>query len=240
MKDYSIEFEKLFYKEGTLEERQSIKSKLSDNPEMAKAYNEYLSLMNHINKRDRVNQSLEVLQSVHKEYTQPRKVNSRRIWVILGMVLLSLGVLLIIKGKDEKSKASSTQELYASFYQKPEIDLNSRSQSSVHKGIEYYQNNNFKKAIVALDTTSVALRDQSMILFAKSIAIHEQNSLEQAQKEFDSIAKAYPSMKSTMSWYKALNFLKHNDPNQAKKQLMEIGQSSSYYQKALDLLKRLK
>lgn len=239
MKDYSLEFEKLFYKDGSPQELKEIQELVNSNREIAKEYEMYVSFHNHISKRDRVNHSLNVLESVHNNSVNQKKTNNRLILALVGIIFLAIGLLLLFQNNTQKPSPDKAQELYAAYYEKPIIELNSRSANNNQSGIEYYENSNFLKAIVTLDTTGSSKGDQPLILLAKAISIHETSGMKEAQQVFDHLSSAHPSLSSTITWYKALNFLKHQEMNSAKKELHSIKESSNYYSKAQELLNEM-
>lgn len=239
MKDHSLEFEKLFYKDGTPDELKSIQDLINSNSDIAKEYEMFVSFHNHIRKRDRVNESLKVLESEHNNALKHKSWNLRKVLWLIGLVLLSLGMFYILQSGKEKSEKNQATHLYAAYYEKPIIDLNSRSNKKTKSGIEYYQNSAFVKAITYLDTTGIAKGDQPLILLAKAISIHETSSMNEAQKAFVDLDTLYPQLESTISWYKALNYLKHDNMNLAMAELLKIEKTSYYYSKSIQLLKDL-
>jgi hypothetical protein len=238
--------EKYISNELTEQEQLAFEQQLQTDAELAEAYAMYVSIYDTMQSKEVANEAplLETTTTLNEQYfttnfaTKPLKNNVRRMFFLAAAAaaILVLVFTLLPLG----NKKLTNKELYAKYtvHEKvEEITRGDNKDSTFNKAAQLYNAKNFKDAIPLY----AKIKDSSsQALFLYGVCNMEMNENTVAIKSFDTLIDGTSTYKEKAELYKALVYLKKNDVENCKKQLLSINKYSSYIKEANALYEKLK
>jgi len=172
---------------------------------------------------------------------QHRDTKNPRIWSLVRNIaaILILGILLTYVFLP---KSMTSEELYTSYYEAPELELNYRGGDDdrvVAQLSQYYEAKNYMSYIKLADQQDSLILARPTLQFAKAIAYVETENLTSAIPLFEKL-RTNPLHKKRSQWYLALTYLNEGNLDKAKSILNEIADGQgSYNNKAKEILGKL-
>jgi tetratricopeptide (TPR) repeat protein len=183
------------------------------------------------------------LNSIHKDAQRKGIVRSLGVYRLAGIaaamaLLIGFGTLMF-----NMFGTSSTQQLYAAYFQQEKSVLNVRSaglnmEQTVMQGMQYYEMNKFEIAIAMFDMEPGNLLGK----LYSGISYMELNDFEKAMGYFNFIIQHKDNLFIDQSeWYLSLCYLKTNRMEEASRLLDKIANERGVFKtKAQMLLNELK
>ena len=106
------------------------------------------------------------------------------------------------------------------------------------KAYEAYDNGRYDEAMILFEDITKSADDPIVYLCLGNAQL-KVGQLEKAEKSFNHVLTKHEDLVTPASWYLALTYLKQNRMERAKSALWQISKSSTYGEKAQNLLKDL-
>lgn len=241
------EDQKLFqeYLDGAMSsmDKKRFEGKLWNDSEFKKNFELYKEMNSYLGESELHGKALEKLRSYMPDNeTSESKTKSWLIPVLLFSILIA-GLLFLWQKYVETPSTKTNEQLYAEYFDPGEISLSQRGyeMDSLLNIAQYNFNHKAYDEALRAFKLYESLNDSlnTSLDFYKAICLLNENQLGQIIKLFDKVSESSELYKRDVFWYKALSYLKLNDNDLAKKELLQIDKSSVHYQKALRFLKEI-
>ena len=243
-----VAFEKLLNENPEIREELLLSEEINDHLlERRKDYdipdNEYVGRLRSFLKSDENKEIQQTITNIGKEYSV-NSSKSRRSGALMiaasiaAIVFVSLGYWIF-------GGSVSSEELYVQYYASedlPSIVKRDGDVSILEKGVVAFQDGKYEEAITFFESYKEKGGDLDPSVFLYTGAAYsEMGNIEQSAENFDHIIQSNSLDASKGLWFKALMYLKANEPNKAKTILEKIASAPSYfnYEKAQELLEKL-
>ena len=179
----------------------------------------------------------EILRNIVKENTsKPRK--KFKIWYgVAAILLVCISVFSLLNNKDQ-------EDLYAKYLDKSEIPslaVRSVNQNSLLTIQQLFDEGKYNETLSLIsDSTLATSPSKGTLLIIKGISLLETNQNKEALFNFDKLIDSDLLDGPKGYWYKALYYLKIDEPDKCKSVLKQITENNLYNsEKAKELLNEL-
>lgn len=186
----------------------------------------------------------EGLRSQLKEYhnklfneaDKGKKINWKFYIGVAASLLLLIASIYIFT-----NKTISNKELFIAYFEPYPNLVTTRNNATTHfaEAMESYSNGNFEKTILAFDKIDKNKTLNNQVLFYKGISYLALDNPSKAIVLFKQLAN-HKQYNEQLAWYLAMAYLKLNNAENARKQLIQIGEESYKYAETQELLEQLK
>lgn len=209
-------------------------SKNSNHPEVK----EYEKLL----KSDSTNLLKGTLQAVNSEY-QLKQTNKNKPWLLYT----GIAVVLVLFGLKVFSPFKTLpNELYANYIDLSElpslVNRGDSKQKTLIKAQKLFETKAYDKSLTILEKEFTTVqKNKAAVYLYTGISQMELGQFNKAEISFNTLIESKLIDSPKGIWYKALLFLKQNEPSKAKKMLLQITESSNNYKykEASEILSKL-
>ncbi|MEO0727974.1 MAG: tetratricopeptide repeat protein [Bacteroidota bacterium] len=161
-------------------------------------------------------------------------------WIAIAATVIGLAVLAWFLRRPTNAGLSDPAQLYAQYAQH-EISLQEMSTDPELGTIQsLLQEKKYGEALPLITTYLTTHPGAADVLLAQAIAQLETDNTEQALETLATLESSHPIYVNEARWYRALTYLKMKKVTEARTALLSIPDSSSRYQKAKDLLQKIR
>lgn len=231
------------FRESVLLQQQLLESLSENTWSYAKNVDEkHLKEYEELYKSEETIQFKNTIKEVQNEYKNNTSKNKRPWLYYLSAALIAMLITIITLMPQEKS----SQELYVDYFELSDIpSLVSRGNgedASLIDAERYFEDGNYNEALnILIPKASTDTKSKASILLYKGISEMELEQFDNAHATFDQLSNSNLIDAPMGTWYKALLYLKMNNPEKAKELLTQISDSSSHYKykEAKEILEKI-
>ncbi len=225
------------------EDKQAFEKKLAENNLFREQFNTYKEISGYLEHKfspERTTLEKTLKQTGNKYFgdsTQKEKSKIFKLspwqYSIAASVMLLIGFYFL----NLNSKLS-----YADYAFSEKINLVERNTPNelLKNAEKAFNSKNYEQAIVYFDSILKRNTDNSEIQFYKSIALIETNHFSEADSLLSKLSLSTSVFKDKALFYKALSKLKQKDKQASKTLLKQVSKNAEEYEKAQEILKKLK
>lgn len=223
-------------------ERTDFEAALASNEELRNDFELYNSINKTMSASPNENELRETLQQMNKKYFAGGAVvkkGSFKTWMAVAaglILLLAAGFYFLFPAKP------SAERLYAQFAVHDPLNVQQRGGGADSLATDAANKFNGKKYLEAMPLLQQYLQQQPddiQARFSLAICYLETGAYVDAEKIFAATAAGQTAYAETARWYLALMALKQKDLDQCRAYLGKINETSPYYSRAKELLKKL-
>lgn len=231
------------YLQGNMDagEKQAFEAEMAATPALAEEVELQRDMLVFLQQKEKRSHLKSQLEEVGKGYFQKEEakvipfVQRRRVWLLVATAAAVIALLIV-------GRWITRPSLFEEYAQFPPLALAEKSAGAVDwsQAERAFQSGDYATASSLLADYSTQYPNDALARIYLGISRMELDQTVEAQQIFAGITSADPTLKDFANWCLALNYLKANDRPKCRATLQKIQASSAYYDKAQELLGRLK
>lgn len=168
-----------------------------------------------------------------KQHKPGKIITLSKIWYAAAILILGL-LVWAPWNRDLYHQYSGDIEMLSA------VERGENNQQELQKATEFFNKKDFNSAKIQLKALLLKQPADDMLRFYYAISLLETNNLPLARENFTQVYHKESLFKYDAAFYTALSYLKEKDDAKAKEWLLKIPTESDSYQKAQELLAKLK
>ena len=204
---------------------------------------DYKIMNGYSTSKNDLDQALQNLSEVHEEQiniekTDPNSKSNRRIIWVLLLIFGLLGAVWIITKYQSKEQVQTAPELYTMYFNPDPASFQTKgtSEEELVRFQVFFNNESYEQAVESIDLATI---DNTELRFYYALALIGSDELTQANGLLDEVSAEAPIFTNEVKYYKALSYLRGDQPEIARELLLDISTNSSKYQAARELLQMI-
>lgn len=226
------------------EEKQAFDAEVASNPQLAEEFILQREMTDFLRRKEGRNALQNQLSDIGSDYfksaQEPAKIvqmPQRRLrWIMTASAAAVIALLLVW----QFLLAPTLYDQYAKYAPLALAEKSATTNVDWSQTEAAFNAGDYKTAETQIAQYLTAYPNDQLARLYLGICKMELDQLQEAQQIFQTFANADVSLKDYADWYLALSYLKADDTQSCQKVLQEITPNSSLYDKAQELLKKLK